>query len=288
MAGDSSIEWTNKTWNIVEGCTHASAGCKNCYAEQMHNTRLVPMNVGKTYYQSPFSVVKERTDDKSLSEPTTWRRFKRVFVNSMADLLHKDVSTAFIMRAFGVMAERAPQHQYQILTKRAPRWAEINGEVMARWGSWPVNVLPGVSIESARHLDRLEALALAGDERTVRMVSAEPLLTSLAPDGVQALAARLKGARIGWLIAGGESGFGDPGPRPCELEWLRELRDACELAGVLFFLKQLGGRGITKAQKLGGEYAVLDGQRHTAMPPMHRVEAGLFSGPPPATPKAQG
>lgn len=274
MAGDSGIEWTHKTWNIVEGCTHESAGCKNCYAEEMHDTRLVPMNVGKTYYQSPFSVVKERTDDKTLMEPTTWRKPRRVFVNSMADLLHKQVSTAFIMRGLEVMVERAPQHLYMTLTKRAPRWAEINGEVMARWGAWPVNVLPGVSIESARHLDRLEALALAGDERTVRMVSAEPLLTSLAPDGVEALACRLKAARIGWLIAGGESGFSNP--RVCQLDWLRELRDACELAGVLFFLKQLGGRGITKAQKLGGEYAVLDGQRYTAMPPMHRVELGLF------------
>jgi protein gp37 len=286
MAGDSSIEWTEKVWNIVKGCTKVSAGCKHCYAEKMH-ARLNAMNetTGNNGYDQPFSVVVERTDAKGMMTPTTWRAPRRIFVNSMADLLHREVSTAFIMRAFEVMVEHAPQHQYQILTKRHERWREIHEAVMERWGRWPVNVLPGVSIESAKHLDRLEALASVGDERTVRMVSAEPLLESLAPDGVQALAQRLKAARVGWLIGGGESGSN---ARPCDAAWLAELRDACELAGVLFFLKPLGGKGSTEALKRGGEYAVLDGQRYTAMPPMHRVEAGLFAGSPPAAPKAQG
>lgn len=266
MAGDTQIEWTDKTWNVVEGCTHVSAGCKNCYAEKMHDGRLVPMNAGGgTRYQHPFSVVVERNDEKSLMEPAKWRTPQRVFVNSMADLLHREVSTPFILRAFEVMVEHAPQHQYQILTKRAERWPEIHEAVVARWGQWPVNVLPGVSIESARHLDRLESLALVGDELTVRMVSAEPLLTSLAPDGVPALARRLKAARIGWLIGGGESGTN---ARPCYPAWFAELRDACAKAGTLFFLKQLGGPGITKRLKRGGEYAVLDGRRYVAMPPL--------------------
>lgn len=248
MAGDSNIGWTQKVWNIVKGCTKKSAGCKNCYAEIMH-ARLVAMNktTGNNGYDHPFSVVVEG-DDKNLMVPTTWRAPRRIFVNSMADLLHREVSTAFIMRAFEVMVERAPQHQYQILTKRDERWPEIHEAVVARWGRWPANVLPGVSLESARHLDRLESLALVGDERTVRMVSAEPLLESLAPDGVQALARRLKAARIGWLIGGGAE------------------------AGVLFYLKQLGGRGDKRAD----EHAVLDGQTYTAMPPIHRLDTGLL------------
>lgn len=270
MAGDSSIGWTQKVWNIVNGCTKKSAGCKNCYAEIMH-ARLFAMNktTGNNGYDRPFSVIVERDDAKSMMAPTTWRAPRRVFVNSMADLLHREVSTAFILRVFEVMVERAPQHQYQILTKRDERWPEIHEAVVARWGRWPVNVLPGVSIESARHLDRLESLTLVGDERTVRMVSAEPLLESLAPDGVQALAQRLKAARIGWLIGGGESGAK---ARPCEETWLAELRDACAEAGVLYYLKQLGGRGDKRAD----ERAVLDGQTYTAMPPMHRVDVGLF------------
>lgn len=265
----SSIEWTQETWNPTTGCTKVSPGCQNCYAEKLHS-RLNRMHQPK--YSERFSIV--RVHDEALEQPVKLHRPTRIFVNSMSDLLHKDVPLDFILQAFVVMIDKAPQHEYQILTKRADRWPEVHAAVVERWGRWPSHVLPGVSIESAAYLDRLVPLSQVGDEQTVRMVSAEPLLGSLAPAGVAALAAELKHRGVGWLIAGGESGGnpktakGKPGmeARPCDEDWLRELRDACGLAGVPFFLKQLGGKGTTKAAKRGGELAVLDGERHEEMP----------------------
>lgn len=276
----SSIEWTGATWNAITGCHKVSPGCQLCYAEKLHG-RLFLMDAAKESsgkYSTPFRVVRVHEDE--LEKPVKLNRPTRIFVNSMSDMLHKDVPLDFILAMFTTMVDKAPQHEYQILSKRADRWPEVHEAVVERWGRWPAHVLPGVSIESAAYLDRLVPLSQVGDENTVRMVSAEPLLGSLAPAGVAALAAELKYRRVGWLIAGGESGGnpktakGTPGmeARPCEEDWLRELRDACGLAGVPFFLKQLGGKGTTKTAKRGGELAVLDGRRHEEMPVIRRAE----------------
>jgi protein gp37 len=277
----SPIEWTSETWNALTGCTKVSPGCQLCYAEKLHK-RLLLMDAAKGTagkYSTPFSVV--RTHDADLEKPVGIARPTWIFVNSMSDMLHADVPLDFIMAMFTTMIDKAPQHKYQILSKRADRWDEVHAAVVERWGRWPSHVLPGVSVESAAHLDRLIPLSRVGDEHTVRMVSAEPLLGSLAPAGVAALAAELKHRGVGWLIAGGESGGnpktakGTPGmeARPCDEDWLRELRDACGLAAVPFFLKQLGGKGTTKTAKRGGELAVLDGERHEAMPVIQRPQA---------------
>lgn len=251
--GESGIEWTNRTWNPVTGCTKISAGCKNCYAETLAK-RLQRMNNPR--YTNGFAVTLH--PDK-IGEPRRWRGSEWVFVNSMSDLLHAEIPDEYILRVFDTMA--TTRHRYQVLTKRPERWASISEQVIARFGRWPANVLPGTSVESRRVLPRIEALGLAGDADTVRMISVEPLLESLGDPAD--LAVRLADARIGWVITGGEAGWH---ARPAVADWFREVRDACEAAGVAFFHKQFGGRGTTKEDKRGGTLAVLDGRLHHAMP----------------------
>ena len=264
---ETGIEWTDVTWNPATGCTKVSAGCKNCYADALAR-RLQAM--GNVRYRNGFELTLH--PDK-VGDPYRWREPKRVFVNSMSDLLHRDIPTGFIVDVFRTMVE-TPRHTYQVLTKRPERWAEIDEAVVSRWGRWPTNVWPGATVEHRQSLPRLAELAMAGDERTVRMVSAEPLLESLAyrtatkwvdeqGEGISALAALLRDARIGWVITGGEAGWN---ARPAHLDWFREVRDACAEAGVAFFHKQHGGVGVTKKAKSGGEDALLDGLMHHAWP----------------------
>lgn len=250
----TGIEWTNRTWNPTTGCDKISAGCKHCYAEPLA-ARLQAM--GNPRYTNGFALTLH--PDK-VREPLGWRTPELVFVNSMSDMLHRDIPIAFILDCFDTMI-RANWHTYQILTKRPERWEEVTAAVLARFGHWPNNVLPGATVENRKALPRLEMLAKAGDAAAVRMISVEPLLESLGP--AAELAARLKAAGIGWAITGGEAGWD---ARPAELDWFREVRDACALAGVPFFHKQHGGVGVTKDVKRGGTLAVLDGQLHHAMP----------------------
>jgi protein gp37 len=113
-------------------------------------------------------------------------------------------------------------HTFQILTKRHDRLAEL-----AQHFDWPPNVWMGVTIENRRFVHRADALRTVS--AAVRFISAEPLLGPL--EGLN-----LDG--IDWLIAGGESG---PGHRRVDIEWIRDLRDACNEADVAFFFKQWGG-----------------------------------------------
>src|SRR5688500_13667744 len=115
----SSIEWTELTWNPVTGCTKVSAGCKYCYAEVMAR-RLKAMGVEK--YRDGFGV---RMHEGALDIPYSWKGSKIVFVNSMSDLFHPDVPLEFIQRVFQVMND-TPQHTYQILTKRSERLFEVH------------------------------------------------------------------------------------------------------------------------------------------------------------------
>ena len=137
MMANSSIEWTEMTWNPTTGCTKVSDGCKFCYAEIM-TRRLKAM--GQEKYKYGFKVVKTHLD--TLSIPYTWRSPKVVFVNSMSDLFHKDVPTAFIKQVFEIMNDN-PKHIFQVLTKRADRLFEIHSEL-----SWTENIWMGVSVEN--------------------------------------------------------------------------------------------------------------------------------------------
>lgn len=269
--GESGIEWTNRTWNPTTGCTKVSPGCKNCYAEPLAK-RLQSMNNPR--YRNGF---KPTIHADKLAEPMRWQSPEWVFVNSMSDLLHEAFPDSFVVDAVEAM-HRANWHRYQVLTKRPQRWASITEQVIERLGHWPRNVLPGTSLESRAVIDgyakipaRLEAMRHAGDADTIRMISAEPLIASLVAEGKTAadLGDELRAAGIGWVITGGESTHKSK-YRAADLDWFREVRDACAHAGIPFFHKQHGGPGITKDIKRGGKLAMLDGELHHEMPDVWR------------------
>jgi protein gp37 len=234
MGANSTIEWTESTWNPVTGCTKISPGCAHCYAERMAR-RLKAM--GQPNYVNGFQV---SMHEKALDAPLSWKRPQTIFVNSMSDLFHKDVSREFIGRIFEVM-EQAHWHRFQILTKRAGRLAQLAPSL-----PWPDNVWMGVTVESADYVDRIDHLRTVN--ANVRFLSLEPLLGPIP---------NLDLTGIDWAIVGGESG---PGSRPMDIEWVRDLREQCLAAAVPFFFKQWGG---TNKKKAGRE---LDGQTYDGMP----------------------
>jgi len=224
MAGPSRIEWTEASWNPVTGCTKASPGCQNCYAERLAK-RLQAM--GQPNYRDGFRVV---LHPHALDAPLNWSRSQLVFVNSMSDLFHEDVPLDFIRKVFAVMT-RARQHNFQVLTKRAERLEEL-----AKKLPWPSNVWIGVSVESADYAYRIEHLRHV--PASTRFISFEPLLAD---------AGHLDLTDIHWAIVGGESG---PGARPMEPEWALAIRDQCQDQSVPFFFKQWGGVHKKKAGRL--------------------------------------
>lgn len=215
MAGNSSIEWTEATWNPVTGCNKVSDGCKHCYAERMAK-RLNAM--GNPRYQNGFNVT---LHPDLIDTPRQWKKPKTIFVNSMSDLFHKDVPTDFIKQVFHTMNE-TPQHTYQVLTKRPERVATISETL-----NFSENIWIGTSVENDKVLDRIEHLN--NIPAKIRFLSCEPLLGPLE---------NLNLSDIHWVIVGGESG---PGARPMEVEWVRSIRDQCSEANVAFFFKQWGG-----------------------------------------------
>lgn len=239
----SKIEWTEATWNPTTGCDQISPGCDNCYAlRQAARLKaagsLKYQNDGDPRTSGPgFKLTEHRS---VVEHPRRWTKPRLIFVNSMSDLFHPDVSESFIKDVFSVI-EDTPRHTYQILTKRSRRLAEIADTL-----PWPSNLWIGVSVETSRYLFRLDHLRTV--PAAVRFVSAEPLLGPL--DDVD-----LSG--IHWMIVGGESGIA---ARPVEADWVRGLRDQCAAGGVPFFFKQWGGR----TSKAGGRE--LDGNLHDAMP----------------------
>jgi protein gp37 len=236
MSDRSAIEWTSATWNPVRGCTKISAGCKNCYAETFSERfRGVP---GHPFEQG-FDL---RIVEEALGLPLSWRRSRRVFVNSMSDLFHEDLPTSFIFRVFKTMRQ-ASQHQFQVLTKRAERMAEFAGRTEI-----PPNVWMGVSVENADYRWRVDHLRQVAAR--VRFLSVEPLIGSVGT-------LDLRG--IHWVIVGGESG---PRARVMDEDWVRAIHSQCRKAKVPFFFKQWGG--VQKSRN-GRE---LDGQTWDEMPSM--------------------
>ncbi|RUV38431.1 DUF5131 family protein [Mesorhizobium sp. M7A.F.Ca.MR.148.00.0.0] len=226
---ETSIEWTDATWNPVAGCTILTAGCTNCYAMRMA-ARLEAMGVDKYRGVTRKSggrakwSGKIKLDRSSLSIPREWKKPRRVFVNSMSDLFHTEVPTAFIGEIWQVMAS-TPHHTYQVLTKRPDRMSEV-------LSSPGFNVLPnvwlGTSVEDSRVLYRLDDLRKV--PAAVRFVSFEPLIGSVAGANLQS---------IHWAIVGGESG---PQARPLDTRWVDEIFDQCTDADTAFFFKQWGGK----------------------------------------------
>lgn len=211
----SRIEWTESTWNPVTGCTKISAGCKNCYAERMAH-RLQSMGLNK--YRNGFQVTMH---PETLDTPLKWRKPRLVFVNSMSDLFHEEVSRSFIRAVFKTM-NQCPHHTFQVLTKRPGRVLKMDGRL-----PWSPNIWLGTSIESARVQVRVDELRET--KAHIKFLSLEPLLGPLQEISLRG---------IDWVIVGGESG---PGARPMEVEWVRDIRDNCTANAVPFFFKQWGG-----------------------------------------------
>lgn len=234
MAGPSSIEWTDATWNPVTGCSKISAGCKHCYAERMA-FRLRAM--GKPQYTNGFNVTLQ---PEVLELPLHWRKPRTIFVNSMSDLFHEDVGLGFTQRVFGVM-NRCPQHRFQVLTKRPLLALQLSSSV-----NWTPNIWLGTSVEDSRVTHRIETLREI--PASIRFLSLEPLigpLENLSLEGIH------------WVIVGGESG---PRARPMSPAWVHSIHEQCMRHGVPFFFKQWGGVNRKKTGR------VLDGRTWDEMP----------------------
>lgn len=230
MAQQSSIEWTDLTWNPVVGCSIASSGCTNCYAMRMA-ARLEAMGTEK--YQGLTKRTKRgavwtdkvRCDEASVEIPLGWKKSRRVFVNSMSDLFHVDVPAKFVARLWEVMRQ-TPQHQYQILTKRPERMAGVLSTIA------PIplqNVWLGTSVEGPFVVDRIDYLRSV--PAAIRFISFEPLIAPLP---------QLNLTGIDWAIVGGESG---PRARPMDDAWAQAIVDQCEEQRVAAFVKQLSSGG---------------------------------------------
>jgi len=247
MSDQSSIEWTDSTWNPVRGCTKISPGCKNCYAETFaERWRGVP---GHPYEQG-FDL---RLVPEKLDEPLRWQKPRRIFVNSMSDLFQDGVDSEFITKVFSVMAA-ADWHTYQVLTKRPLRmfrYIESHKATLSKMAEvWPIpNIWLGVSVENQEFANS-RIPELLKTPAAVRFVSYEPALgavdfTKVAlPVGlVDSLSGRVEGEdgycmnNLDLVIIGGESG---PGARPFNIQWARSVIQQCKAAKVSCFMKQLG------------------------------------------------
>jgi len=215
----SAIEWTDATWNPVTGCSKITRGCDFCYAERFSERfRGVPGHP----FESGFDLTLRA---ERLTQPLRWRQPRRIFVNSMSDLFHKEIPRPFIDSVFDTM-EAATWHTFQVLTKRSSLMARYLRD-RYRDGSAPSHIWLGVSVEDAKNTVRLRHLRAA--RASVKFISFEPLL---GPVGNVDLAG------FDWAIVGGESG---PRARQMEEEWVIEIRDRCRAANVAFFFKQWGG-----------------------------------------------
>lgn len=238
MSDKTAIEWTDATWNPVTGCTRLTRGCDRCYAarfaERFRGTPGHPFEQGFTLRLRP----------ERLSQPLSWKRPRRIFVNSMSDLFHKDIPVKFIDKVFDTM-EAADHHVFQVLTKRS---SLMKNYLLRRYRQTvaPQHIWCGVSVEDHVATARIRHLRKA--PVAVRFLSIEPLLGPVGAIDLQG---------ISWVIVGGESG---PKARPMKRRWVLDIRDNCQRAGVDFFFKQWGGL----TPKAGGR--LLDGVEHNAMP----------------------
>lgn len=296
MADKSKIEWTEATWNPITGCAIVSAGCRNCYAMRLAGTRLEhhPSRAGLTTMtkRGPVWTGEVRFNEAWIDQPLRWRRPRMVFVCAHGDLFAEGVPDEWIDRIFAVMA-LAPQHTFQILTKRPERMRAYmtrrhpNGHHQAmdyaalmaatgRWNTrtldlrtWPLpNVWMGVSVEDQATADARISLLL-DTPAAIRWISAEPLLGPI--DFYKTSAAMpfdghpwrngpiLQG--IHGLVCGGESG---PNARPMHPDWTRALRDQCAAAGVAFFFKQWGAWGPDDGIRPDGRDPIMEGRARAA------------------------
>lgn len=237
----TKIEWTDKTWNPITGCSKVSAGCMNCYAETM-SFRLKAMGTDK--YRNGFNLT---LHESCLSEPLKWKKPHTIFVCSMSDLFHEQVPSQFIDRVVDVI-KQTPRHNYQVLTKRSARMNEYFEE-----RGIPQNIWVGVTVDISDSKDRIDSIRNL--KAPIKFLSCEPLLEDLG---------ELDLTGIDWVIVGGESGSR---ARPMKEEWVLSIKEQAERQGSAFFFKQWGtwGRdGIKRNKKANGK--LINGKVYQAMP----------------------
>lgn len=244
----SKIQWTERTWNPVTGCTKVSEGCRHCYAETMAK-RLQGM--GQQRYANAFSLT---IHPDALDEPKQVKKPSMFFVCSMADLFHKDVPFEFVDKVMETI-EACPRHTFQILTKRPERMVEYfigRAKRLHRLFDLPDNVWVGVTVESEREIPRISVLRrLLTHRKNIKFISCEPLLGDL---GMLNLAA------IDLVIVGGESG---PQARQMQKQWVLNIMRQCEEQCVNFFFKQwgtFGEDGVKRNKKANG--CTIDGKTY--------------------------
>jgi len=224
MAFNSSIEWTESTWNPVTGCSKISAGCANCYAERMAR-RLKAM--GMRNYSRGFEVA---LHEQLTNLPLKWRKPKMIFVNSMSDLFHEKIPDDFIARVFDIM-NRASWHRFQVLTKRSRRLSQMSPIL-----PWADNIWMGVTVEDQKCAFRIDHLRETPAK--IKFLSMEPLLGPISD---------LDLTGVHWVIVGGESG---PRARPLNSEWVMDIKGKCQESNIPFFFKQWGGTNKKKRGRL--------------------------------------
>ena len=238
MGRKTKIQWTEATWNPVSGCSKASIGCKNCYAETMAK-RLKSMRA--MGYENGFEVTMH---PKTLDYPKGIKKPTMFFVCSMGDLFHETIPFGYIDKVMETI-ESTPRHTYQLLTKRPGTMVDF-----FKWRDWqiPTNVWLGNTVEHAMYYDRAVLLS-SMEKASVRFLSCEPMLSDLSDIPLK---------NIDWVICGGESG---PKARPIDPDWVHRLRNTCSKDGVPFFFKQWGTwgpDGVKRNKKANG--SLLDGE----------------------------
>jgi len=246
MSSQSSIEWTDATWNPVRGCTKISPGCKYCYAEVFaERFRGVPGHA----YERGFDL---RLVPEKLAEPLRWAKPRMIFVNSMSDLFHERVPDGYILRVAEIMS-LANWHVFQVLTKRSERMKEMLRTSLKPFAR-QAHIWWGVSVENRKYgVPRIQHLRSA--PAAIRFLSIEPLLEDVGEINLNG---------ISWVIAGGESG---PKARPIKADWVISIRDQCKAARVPFFFKQWGGKQKKKAGR------ILEGYTYDEFPDFPRCSA---------------
>jgi protein gp37 len=252
MAKNSAIGWTDHTFNIRIGCTRASEGCVNCYAEDLDRKRFSQFGGAHWGPRAKRHILA----DSTWKNPVKWDKDaakegtrKRVFCCSLADAF-ENVDDGQLERLWALIRV-TPNLDWQLLTKRPENIARM---LPADWGDgWP-NVWLGATVENQRRADERIPI-LRRIPAVVRFLSCEPLLELI----------NLDIAGIDWVIVGAESGPRDR-VRPMELDWVRSLRDQRLAAGIAFFFKQDvdGGKKVP--------LPVLDG-KHWAEYPTPRLMA---------------
>jgi protein gp37 len=275
MGTKTGIAWTDATWNPVTGCQKISAGCRDCYAKRLHNQRHKALLAGKSMpsqYATPFETVICHED--RLSTPLRWQKGRKIFLNSMSDVFHKDIPYDFKVKMFAVMG-LASHHRFQLLTKRAEgmyetmtrgTFAEDVLNQMNLWlddknffgrlrkrsylslpvrfdsSNWPLkNVWLGVSAETQEAANERVPFLLR-TPAVVRWLSVEPMLEAInIYDHLKPVEASLPS--IDWIVVGGESG---KTARTMSLEWVRSLKRQCENVDIAFFMKQLSQHDYPK------------------------------------------